>query len=474
MNIPEIWFGTEASLRMVLEAYERYLENPGLYPPKLYDPDDEEEYDPADELITIQDGIGLLKVSGPLVSEESYFDRYFGVASYPAIGRAVMKLADKYEAGEIHSIIHAFSTSGGDASGINQLSETMKMAAQRAPNTVSWTGTRALSAGYWLAAVNPSLRADKMAELGSIGAITTLVSVYERMKESGIDVKVVRAGKNKALNHPYEPLSQKGIEETQKKVDQLHNFFIEHVLSARPSLSLNSKDSWADGSTFFADEAISMGLADGPVIGLSSLASQLISSNNQHGSNRYYSDGDENMPKVAFPSEAERAQVASGVGLAQVPHEVIEDEAAVEAQEPAVQAADSAPEAQAAEPEKPVQAPSSESELVAFLRAELKDSMTQVMALTAERDSLKGQLASAQTAEKSLSPIVVEAIQRLQVGLGQQPMKLDGLPSATLAEQYNNTRDEFERRFPAGRRSLAETDTRKTVDLAESRLSLVK
>ena len=182
LSIPEFWLGTDSSLALVLEARDRYLSDPSKYPPrmpqaKLYDGDedevgDDEEYDPIDENIQIENGVGILTISGPLVAQESPYDHWFGILSYQAVSRGVIKLAQKYEAGDIHSIIHVWDTNGGSAEGISGLSETMDAAGKMAPRTSSYTSSKAFSAGYWGAVTNPTFYAAPMAEVGSVGVIT--------------------------------------------------------------------------------------------------------------------------------------------------------------------------------------------------------------------------------------------------------------------------------------------------------------
>lgn len=183
--------------------------------------------------------------------------------------------------------------------------------------------------------------------------------------------------------------------------------------------------------------------------------------------------------KVLFPNEEVRAQVASGVDLSQVPHEVVEDEPeGGEGEEEVEAAGEEGSEAQAADqaPEQQTEASEQgESSVLGFLRSELRDAQAQILALSTEKEGLSTKITQLSAVESTLAPIVIEAIQRLQVGLGQTPTTLDGLPAATLAQQYAQVRETFERRYPAGRRSLAEgTADRTPVDIAEARLSLVK
>jgi hypothetical protein len=82
---------------------------------------------------------------------------------------------------------------------------------------------------------------------------------------------------------------------------------------------------------------------------------------------------------------------------------------------------------------------------------------------------------SLSTVESQLAPIAVAAIHRLQVGLGQTPTQLEGLPAATLATQYEATWKQFCKSMPVGRQALSEDEaSRKPVDLGEQRLSLVQ
>ena len=99
------------------------------------------------------------------------------------------------------------------------------------------------------------------------------------LEADGVDVKVVRSGKYKALLHPYEPISEAGLKEVEAKGAQLHGFFIEHIQSMRPNLSSRVAQ-WGEGQTFFGEEAVQLGLADGPPMSLNTLVKNLKSRQN--------------------------------------------------------------------------------------------------------------------------------------------------------------------------------------------------
>ena len=482
IRVSDYWFGTEASLGHVLEAGILYQDNPALYPPgvAMRGPSgaDGEEYDAADSLISVQDGIGFLSVSGPLTSQESWLDSLFGMTSYPVVARGVMKLAEMYDAGEISDIVHVFSTPGGDASGINGLTEVMQAAKEIAPNTVSFTGSHALSAGYWLASVNDRIYADKMAEVGSIGVISTVRSIHRALEADGIDVRVIRSGKYKALLHPYEPISEAGIKQVEEKGSQLHGFFVDHIQAARPGLR-GGRAAWGEGQTFFGQEAVDIGLAD-EVMSLNTLVKRIQVRHNSAQSTYSFSNGSDSstnrgieMPKqVVFPTEADRALVAAGVPLAAVPHEEIDVE------EPAAVSEGlqvSEPTTTEATTEPPVTEVVASADIVSYLKAELKEARSEAEAFKAQLAHAEQERQQLASVEDALAPIAREAIQRLQVALRQTPMTLVGLPASVLAAQYNEVKQQFEKVMPVGVHALSASEaSREPVDIGEQRLFLVK
>lgn len=481
LQVSDHWLGSESSLAYLLEAMDQYRAHPELYPPRLSvvrEPeDDTDEDEEASPLIQIEGSIGILNINGPLTSQESWLDSYFGITSYPAIARGMVELTDRFQAGEIDQIIHVFSTPGGDANGINGLTEVMQGCLAVAPNTISYTGSQALSAGYWLATVNDKLYTDKMAEVGSIGVISTIKSMARRLEEDGIDVKVVRSGKYKTLLHPYEPISEAGVKEVEAKGAQFHQFFLEHVRGQRPGIA-GQVGAWGEGQTFFGEEAIRLGLADGPVMSLNTLVNQI---KNRHNSARKQTfdfaatptalRGPDMKPKVLFATAADQAAVAAGAALNAVPHEELPDDDEGEAEAAVTLSAEQV--ATIAVPATAVEAP--EPGLVAFLQGEIASLRTQCDELKLKLSQAEQLSSSAVAAEEALAPIAREAIQRLQVALRQTPISLAGLPAPVLAAQYAAVRAEFERVMPVGMRAQSGHDeSREPQDLGEQRLFLVK
>lgn len=442
MRIPEFWAGDEASLHSLLQTY-MLLRNSAVTPGPLaamlaklrLEDDGEDEDVPIDELLAdrisrVSGGVGVITLNGPMLSESNFWALLFGGVSYPAISVAL----DRFVANdEVSSVLLNVGTSGGDAVGIDEASQKIQQTDLVKP-VYAWSGSRALSAGYWLGAAARKVYGSKMAEFGSVGVVSTHVSIARQLKEDGIDVTVVRAGEYKALGHPAEELSKKGLAELVKKTEQLNDFFLGHIAERR-GLSINNKEQWAEGKTFFADEAYKIGLIDG-VVSLKDVLSNLSDSHKLR---------ERSMPKKIVMTEQAAAAVAAGVALEQVEHEEIE----VAAEE-----SDAASFTAAEELAPIIMTAHEDTELVSFLKQELEVERNKCLAAERQVIELKAQLSAAQTAESLLLPIVIEASQRMQVGLNQTPMELADLPATVVATHYSNVKSAFERTFTVGRKSL--------------------
>lgn len=450
---PDIWLGSQSAYHTFLRNSFKYANEQVRYAEleaKLRGDDEDDDLSTylANRLIDVQGSVGIVSVNGGLTSEESYRDLWFGDVAYPTISTAINQ---HLENPEVKTIVLALNSPGGDASGISDLGAFLKDAGKIKP-VHAWTGKSALSAAYWAAASCKTVRASDLGETGSIGVIATFTSIARMLQEEGIDTHVIRSGQDKALLHPAEPLSDKGKAYLEEKVQHLHTYFIENIEANRPKLKKVSRDSWAEGKSFFAKEAIEIGLVDGPIISLGELLTRL-NSDNTSTNNR----GNQSMSKQILLSDAAQAQVALGVPLEDVEHQEVE--AAPE------------PKVEAAQPVETVLEAGHDDSLATFLKEQNQALQSQVASLNLELHQAKNQAQVLQDVEAKLQPIAIEAINRLQVGLGQTPTTLQGLPATSLAEQYAATKSEFDARFKIGRQTQQASDPAQSGrSLAELRL----
>ena len=469
MRLPDIWLGSDESFYAYLTNLSSYLGSRSEYlmreetmAARLEDDGMTLSEYLAERLITIQDNVGLVNVSGALVSEEGFENIWYGDVAYSTVQNAVHQLL---EAPEVAAIGMVWDSPGGDASGVYDFAAFLKDAGKVKP-IHSWTGTKALSAAYWGAASTKSVRSSALGETGSIGVVAKFRSYARMLEENGIDTAIARSAPLKALLQPEEPLTAAKQEYLQKKVDQLHTYFVSNMKEARAKLKSSAESEWASGSSFIAKDAIQVGLVDGPEITLGGFVTQLqaqaekaMAKHNMVG---------QPMTKKVVLSEQLAAQLMSGITI---PGVSLEDQpVAAAAGEPAAGSAADAPtggeghDEGAADP-APVEAAAVGASAAAEAKAPASDALQEYLtgrvkaledeltSLKVEKAQLTDKLAQASGVEALLQPIAIEAITRFQTALGQAPSSLEGLPSRSLSEMYTNVRAELEKRFPTGRQS---------------------
>lgn len=471
-----LWMGDLESLDLVVKGSLWSLEHPEHISPKAQD----EEYDLLEELASeiyqTEDNVAVINVTGSLSNQDSFWNLLFGVTSYNTISTA-LKWALEDE--NITDIVMALNTNGGDVDGLADLSTNMKMVSKQKP-IHAWSGGRALSAGYWISSAADKIYGTEMSEWGSIGVITTHASLARMYKEEGIDITLFRGGKYKALGHPAEPLSQEAERVLQDKTDRLYSFFLSHVSSLRPSLKVDNKDAWAEGKVFFGGEALQMGMIDG-IASLNQLVDSLRAEEEEQypgtvaGNFHSMSEG-RDVTKRVILSETDQALVASGVGLENVTPlgEIDETEEVSVAEEEGTEV-----EAEAEEPTVEAAVEEHETEgqpsLVSYLKDELSRERSVAEELRLKLSAAESRVASLESVEEALKPLVVESINRMQVGLGQTPSDLSSLSATVLAEQYSSVRNTLFKRFPGQKNSLGAEEAPEAVsaDATALRMGIV-
>lgn len=118
----------------------------------------------------------------------------------------------------------------------------------------------AASGGYMMCCVADHIVASPFAVLGSIGVISDIPNVYERLKREGIEFQTVTAGKFKRTLTPTKKVTKEDIEKTKQDVEDILVLFRDFVAQNRPQLG--PMDQWATGETWFGTDALDRKLCD--------------------------------------------------------------------------------------------------------------------------------------------------------------------------------------------------------------------
>ena len=470
-SLSNIWLGNEASLQPIM-ALNSFLQNPtqDIKAFSGYDDDDEDD-EPRFEgigahLIQIEGSVGVIRINGSLTNRYSWWNSWFGVISYDEIRDALISLANDEE---ISSILLEIDTGGGAAHGVDEVAELIRSIDTKIKPIEAHTSMYVFSAGMWIASAARKLTANPISEQGSIGVIITLTSYHELYKKAGVDVKYVRAGKYKALGQIGEELSDKVIAMAEEKADKLYGYFLDAMIRGRPNLSIANKDAWAEGKTFFSDQAIGLGLIDEissfdkVIANLSSnydnSANQAQFANAEAQPNLQGSDTDMTKKTTGKKAVLDEAALAAAASGAIVAAEEVEEEEGAETptEEENTEGTEGGEDESGEGSEEASSTPvgdASMSSMLSELRAELKDTVKLNAKLEVKVEALTEELASAKLSssnvEAALKPIAIQAINRLQVALGQTPTDIGSLSASAIADMFASVDKTFNEAFSIG------------------------
>ena len=117
----------------------------------------------------------------------------------------------------------------------------------------------AASGGYMMACCADKITASPFAVIGSIGVISDIPNVYERLNKEGIEFLTVTAGKYKRTLTPTKKPDPDDFKKTKADIEQVLVLFKEWVKTQRPQLDI---DSVATGETWFGPDALERNLVD--------------------------------------------------------------------------------------------------------------------------------------------------------------------------------------------------------------------
>lgn len=468
-----MWLGTEESYQQYLDAKHK-MENTDqetikAMEAKMFPSDKEREYESP--LIEVTDGIAVITIAGPLTNDNSFWSLLFGMTPYATVYDAVIEAA---LSDSVDSILLSIDSNGGTVAGISHALEGIREAGQIKP-IYTHTASSMNSAAYWIGSAATEVMADRMAEVGSIGVIAMLVEYTKSMEKDGVTPHVFRAGKFKALGNPYEEFSDVVVKEVQGKLDARYEQFLEDVAINRGVTKDTVREKMAEGRTFLAKDAESVGLID-KVVSFNDAFRFVKAESTQSDSDRLHgnrgfgaeasntelpiqSHEGENMPKKKVMTKEAQAAIAEGVdpkvALNSMGAEVDESaEGANDDQANTAVEGDVKPEAEAgAAEEGGGEQDASEQGAAEGIMAlankvgELSQSLAEA---NSELTTLKAKVEVSESTTARLKQIACDSITRMSIAMSMSVQDLSSMSSENLLALHDTTRVEFNNRLPVG------------------------
>ncbi|GMR17105.1 MAG: hypothetical protein BMS9Abin32_161 [Gammaproteobacteria bacterium] len=216
---------------------------------------DHDEREPReDETFVIRNGVAIIKITGALMK---------GVSKFADTSTANIRrvLAQAMQHPEARGIMLVIESPGGSVSGTDQLALDIRAANDLKPVHTHFEDLGA-SAALWVGVQAGTVTANRMADVGSIGAFIVVEDLSAMAAQQGIKVHVISSGKLKGAGVPGTEISGELLEFLQERVDEVTESFINAVAEGR-DLDVEDVREIATGEMFNAAQAFDLGLIDG-------------------------------------------------------------------------------------------------------------------------------------------------------------------------------------------------------------------
>ena len=141
------------------------------------------------------------------------------------------------------------------------MNDTIK---ERNKPVVAFVEDCACSAAYGIASACDMIIANhKMANVGSIGSLSTILDYRKMLEKDGITEITVYASQSKDKNDWYREALDGNTEKLQKISDKFAEDFIQTIETNRNGKLKTGRAEWGTGKEYFADQALEVGLIDG-------------------------------------------------------------------------------------------------------------------------------------------------------------------------------------------------------------------
>jgi signal peptide peptidase SppA len=204
-----------------------------------------------------EDGLAILPVHGVLARKPDVFEMaFYGVEDTSAAHEAFDALIANPQ---VKGILLDIDSPGGFMTGGPEFAQSVRHGRDRKP-VHAWTGGGMASLAYWIGSQATRITASLSAQIGSIGAYTTVTDISKMYEAHGVHVEVIKnkEAAYKAAGIEGTSLTSAQRSHLQERIQAGFDMFSAAVLSARGSVSANVMK----GQVLNGEEARTAGLVD--------------------------------------------------------------------------------------------------------------------------------------------------------------------------------------------------------------------
>lgn len=217
----------------------------------------EEAVDDFREMVSVENGVAFIGISGPMSYRHSWINSLCGIAAHQTVLGNVQAAVEQ----GAHTVVLDIDSPGGTAYGTFEYAQEVRsLCDQSGVKLLAYVDGTAASAAYAWACVADEIIANPMSKLGSIGVVISIINDLPKTINEGSEVIFVYSGDSKVPYDKEGKIRKEALEDMQVDVDDLYLEFIGHVDKFRPMTADQIMGTQA--KMFRADKAVQMGLAD--------------------------------------------------------------------------------------------------------------------------------------------------------------------------------------------------------------------
>ena len=154
---------------------------------------------PDSDLLSVDGGIGVVSIHGPILRKPGVFARVFlGATDSEDISSALREAGARPD---VKAVFLDIDSPGGTVLGVPELAGAVASLDARKP-VYAFSSGLMCSAAYWIASQARAIYTTPSAQVGSIGVVQAVVDNSAALGKAGIKVEVFSVGKYKAMGAP--------------------------------------------------------------------------------------------------------------------------------------------------------------------------------------------------------------------------------------------------------------------------------
>ena len=202
--------------------------------------------------------VAVLPLTGVISQRASLFQAMFGGTATERWGRMFAQFMGDPQ---VRAVVIDTDSPGGMVYGVPELAKKIFEARGTKP-IIAIANSLMASGAYWIASAADEIVVSPGAEIGSIGVLAVHADISRALDKVGITMSVMSAGKHKAEETEFAPLTDEARQAIQGRVDRYYQMFTKAVAQHRGVSATAVRGGFGEGRVVGAEEAVSLGMAD--------------------------------------------------------------------------------------------------------------------------------------------------------------------------------------------------------------------